>query len=166
MYIPTISILITGSEILDSRVPDTNSHLIIERVTRAGFAVRHTLSCGDNPETIATSITFLLERSDAVILSGGMGPTSDDLTREVVAELAGVSLELREEALKNLMALYASRGRAYDKSNDKQAMFPVGSEWFLILWVSAGFLIELSSGSARKPLIALAWGSRGASRHA
>jgi nicotinamide-nucleotide amidase len=85
-----------------------------------------------------------------------MGPTSDDLTREVVAELAGVGLELREDALKNLMALYASRGRAYDRANDKQAMFPVGSKMVPNpVGTAPGFLIELSSGPLRKPLVAL-----------
>jgi nicotinamide-nucleotide amidase len=156
MQTPVVSILITGSEILDGRVPDTNSHLIIDRFSQAGFSLRHTLSCGDDPAAITSSLSFLLASSDAVIVSGGMGPTSDDLTREVLAAMGGVGLELRQGALNELMALYASRGRTYDRANDKQAMFPVGSVAVKNpVGTAPGFLIELPSGTSRKPVVAL-----------
>ena len=151
-----ISILITGSEILDSRVPDTNSHLIIERLAQSGFVVRHTLSCGDESSAIIASLKFLFEHSDAVIMSGGMGPTSDDLTREVVAELCGVSLERNTEVLEHIKGIYVARGRKYDASNDKQALFPHGAHVIPnAVGTAPGFLIDVDFKEQRKSLVAL-----------
>ena len=120
----SISILITGSEVLDGRVADTNSHFIIQRCAAAGLSVAHTLSCTDDIERITQCLNFLTQHSNIVVVSGGLGPTSDDVTTEAIANFVDQKLELNEAALKHLEELFQTRKRPFDEANKKQAYFP------------------------------------------
>jgi len=148
-----IAILTIGSEILDGRVIDTNSNYIAQELQQHGIETALVLSCDDIQSEIVASLEFASNYADFLILSGGLGPTTDDLTREAVAQFTGVKLELSEEALTKIKALYASRKRVFDEGNRKQAYFPQGS---LILDNSLGsapgFLLH---ASGRKPIGAL-----------
>ena len=123
----SIGILITGSEILDGRVLDTNSHFLIQECEEQALPVRHTLSCGDVKSDIQECLHFLSARVDAIIVSGGLGPTSDDVTTEAMAEFCGEALALREEVLREIEELFRSRKRPMDPSNRKQAIFPISA---------------------------------------
>ena len=122
-----LSILAIGSEILDGRIQDTNSSLITQKLSAAGFSVVHALSCGDVLTEINSCIRFLHQVSDVIVVSGGLGPTDDDLTREAVATYAGVGTEIHQDLLEKLKDRFARRGIYFDPSNVKQAMTPSGA---------------------------------------
>lgn len=121
------SILSTGSEVLEGRVTDTNSVFLLERLAELGLPVEHVLSCADEMGSILQSLNFLAARSLIIIVSGGLGPTADDLTREAVAEFAGLELELNESLAQQLEKLYQAKGRVFDEVNKKQAYVPKGA---------------------------------------
>lgn len=149
-------ILITGSEILDGRVLDTNSHFLIQRLEEHGICVRHTLSCTDDVGDIGESLSFLYPRVDILIVSGGLGPTSDDVSSEAVAAFCGEALELREDVLRDIEQLFRSRKRTMDPSNRKQAMFPASA---VVLQnpvgTAPGFFIEPKDADKKKIIFVL-----------
>ncbi|MBN8549182.1 MAG: competence/damage-inducible protein A [Deltaproteobacteria bacterium] len=122
-----VSILCTGNEILDGRIEDSNSRYLISALANIGVSVRQILACRDEISSIRDSISYLFSDCDVLIISGGLGPTSDDLTREAVAAYLGKSLYLDSDALHDLQELYRRRKRHFDGSNTKQAQFPEGS---------------------------------------
>ena len=118
----------TGSELLDGRVQESNSRALISRLVDSGFVLSQMVVCDDLQESIVKALQFLSQISDAVIVSGGLGPTSDDLTREAISNLTGSRLELNQTALDRMKNMFAARRRKMDPSNIKQAMFPQGAE--------------------------------------
>jgi nicotinamide-nucleotide amidase len=142
-----VSILCTGSEILDGRIDDSNSRFLIQALEELGVHAGQILACRDDIASIRKSIEFLLSHSRLLIISGGLGPTSDDVTREAVAEFAGHPLYLDAQALTDLKDLYQRRKRNFDSSNTKQAQFPQGS---VVLknpvGTAAGFRLDAGAG--------------------
>jgi nicotinamide-nucleotide amidase len=120
----SVSILTIGSEILDGRVQDTNSQFIATELSKFGIKLNRILTCDDDLNEITSSLTFLAKQSSFIIVSGGLGPTTDDLTREGIALWAEKALIKNEDSLKRLEVLYAKRQRVLDPSNHKQALFP------------------------------------------
>ena len=82
-------IVAIGSELLLGQIVDTNSSWMAERLTNLGVNLFHKTIVGDNPKRMTEVLNLALDRSDIVITGGGLGPTQDDLTREVVAEVTG-----------------------------------------------------------------------------
>jgi nicotinamide-nucleotide amidase len=154
---PSISVLVTGSELLDGRANETNSHLIIQALAECGLAVEHVLSCDDQIQNIKSSLDFLRRCSDTVIVSGGLGPTSDDLTREAISEISSKELVLNRACLEHMEAFFMKRrGRAMDPSNQKQALFPAGCRIIPNpAGTAAGFAIEIDAAQRRCLVIAL-----------
>ncbi len=122
-----ISVLLTGSEVLDGRVQDTNANYIAKRFADVGLTLQNFLACDDQLGTIAECIDYLLGNARFLIISGGIGPTTDDLTREAVSEYTQKELVLDEEVLAALKARYEARKRVFDPTNTKQALFPKGA---------------------------------------
>ena len=85
-------IVAVGTELLLGQIVDTNSSWIGERLALAGIDCHRHTAVGDNRERMKVAFTEALDRSDAVIVTGGLGPTQDDITREVLAEVLGVDL--------------------------------------------------------------------------
>lgn len=123
----SVSILATGSELLDGRVVDTNSNYVAQTLSELGLKLRRVLVVDDDESELITGLGQLMEVSDVVITSGGLGPTSDDLTRDIVSKSFGVGLYEEPAGRRHLEEFYAKRGRVLDESNLKQAMLPVGS---------------------------------------
>ncbi len=123
-----VALLITGSEIMDGRVHDSNAHYAARRFSETGLHLQHILACDDRRSSIAQAIDFLLGDADIVLISGGIGPTTDDQTREAVAEYSGRELILDETVLTQLKENYQRRRHSFDQSNTKQALFPAGSQ--------------------------------------
>ena len=119
-----IAVLATGSELLDGRVADTNSQFIAGRLTDLGLMLKRTVTCGDDIASIQRSLEFLAAEASFIVVTGGLGPTTDDLTREALAEFAGQRLVVSESALQNLKDYYVKKRRTFDPSNTKQATFP------------------------------------------
>ncbi len=142
-----ISIITIGSELLDGRVLDTNANFACAELSKAGLAVAKIVTCDDKLEEIMATLNFVVENSDYVLLSGGLGPTSDDLTREAVANFAGVSLIDSAEALRDLEEFYKARKRNFDPSNLKQTKIPDGARVLRNLnGTAAGFLLKVKNG--------------------
>ena len=124
-----IEILCTGDEILTGKTINTNHVFIARRLVENGFSVCHGTVVGDDRAALTTAFVQAADRADAVIVNGGLGPTLDDLSQEVSADVAGVGLELHQPWLDRMAAWYRSRGREMPQNNRKQAMLPAGAEF-------------------------------------
>lgn len=121
------NILCVGTELLLGQIVDTNSQFIAEKLFDAGIESYEQRTIGDNEDRIKKSITELLANADALIITGGLGPTHDDITREVTASVMGVDLIL-DDAIKNHMqSFFVKRNREMPSSNIRQAMVPQGA---------------------------------------
>ena len=120
-------IIAIGTELLLGQIVDTNSSWMGEHLALAGIDSYYQTKVGDNLGRIVSSIRLGLERSDAVICCGGLGPTQDDITREAIAEVMGVKLVRNTEIAERIRALFASRGRTMANNNLRQADVPEGA---------------------------------------
>ena len=121
-------VIAVGTELLLGQIVDTNSSYIGEQLALAGIDSHFQTKVGDNGPRIREAIEQALERSDAVILCGGLGPTQDDITRETIAEVMGVELETRDDLVQKISAMFTQRGREMPANNLRQAQVPVGGE--------------------------------------
>jgi len=120
-------IVAIGSELLLGQIVDTNSAWMAQRLTALGVNLYFKSVVGDNPARMKEVITRAMERSDIVITSGGLGPTQDDLTREVVAEVTGRKLVQSAEMLEQVEAHFRRRRRAMTPNNIRQSYMPEGA---------------------------------------
>src|SRR5262249_35959705 len=119
-------VLAIGTELLLGQIVDTNSAWIGEQLAAAGVDTCEHRKVGDNLGRMVQCLEELLERADAVIVCGGLGPTPDDVTREAIAEVMGVELERRDDLVHDHAPLLSSRGRARPANNLRQADVPKG----------------------------------------
>jgi nicotinamide-nucleotide amidase len=123
----TAVILSTGDELTTGRVVDTNSAVIAERLHSAGIKVAAVLKVGDERERLIWAFEQARDLGDLIIGTGGLGPTADDLTAEMVAAFLGCRL-IQDEAVANgLIKRFEARGIAWTENNLKQALFPEGA---------------------------------------
>ena len=115
-----------GTELLLGQIVDTNSSWIGERLALIGIDSHFQTKVGDNAERMEFCIRQALGRSDAVICCGGLGPTQDDITREVIARVMGVELRRDPEVERRIVDLFKARGRVMTENNRRQADIPVG----------------------------------------
>ncbi|MCI9486215.1 MAG: competence/damage-inducible protein A [Lachnospiraceae bacterium] len=124
-----VEILAVGTELLLGNIANTNAQYLSRRCAALGFSVyRHTV-VGDNEGRMTESIRQALDRSDVVILTGGLGPTEDDMTKEVCAKVMGFSLEEDTRTRKRISGYFKSvRRKNVTENNWKQAVVPVGAQ--------------------------------------
>lgn len=120
-------ILSIGDELTSGQRVDTNSAWLSQRLGELGVPVAFHTTVADNHADIVQAFRIACERADLVVATGGLGPTADDLTRQAVAEMAGVDLVEDAGALAHLRALFAHRKREMPPNNLVQALFPRGS---------------------------------------
>lgn len=128
-------IVVTGTEVLTGRISDANGPWVSERLAERGVEVAHILVVGDRREDLEAALHFMAaERMDLIVTSGGLGPTADDLTAEVVGRFAGRELVLDEEMLARIAEILRGFARRFQvdeeamiEANRKQAMVPVGA---------------------------------------
>ncbi len=120
-------ILSTGDELTTGKVIDTNSTFIADRLFSVGVRVAAILKIGDDRAKLLWAFHQARDLGDLVIGTGGLGPTADDLTTELVAEFLGKKLILDEAVLAGLKQRFAARGFAWTENNLKQAQFPEGA---------------------------------------
>lgn len=125
--IQKVVILSTGDELTSGRVIDTNSAAIAERLFAMGIEVPIILKVGDNKDQLLWALRQAQALGDSVIGTGGLGPTSDDLTTEVVAEFLGCNLRQDERVARELQQRFKERRISWSANTLKQAMFPDGS---------------------------------------
>jgi nicotinamide-nucleotide amidase len=121
-------ILTIGDELLRGEIVDTNKSFLSERLLGLDVETRHHVSVCDDPEDMAEALRAAVARSDVVLVSGGLGPTRDDLTVEVLARTFGRKLVLHEPSLAAIRAFFARFGREMSENNAKQAWLPEGAE--------------------------------------
>jgi competence/damage-inducible protein CinA-like protein len=123
-----VEILSTGDELLTGQVVDTNSAWLMDKLWDLGVMVRRKTLVGDDREDLDAALRETCARADLVVMSGGLGPTEDDLTTERVAAVLGVPLELHEPSIEMLKRRFERFGRTMTPNNEKQARFPRGAE--------------------------------------
>ncbi len=122
------AIISIGDEILFGQTLDTNAHWISGELDTLGIRVFKRYSIGDTKEEILKTLKQAEEEADIVLITGGLGPTSDDLTKPCLVEYFNTHLVRNEEMLKNIQTLFAARGREMTKLNEAQADMPANSE--------------------------------------
>ncbi len=128
-------IVVTGTEVLTGRISDRNGPWVSERLAELGVDVAHILVVGDRPEDLEAALRFLAaEGMDLIVTSGGLGPTADDLTAEIVARFSGRELVLDEEMEEKIATILRGFARRFSfdeeavrEANRKQALIPEGA---------------------------------------
>ena len=119
-----IEIINIGDELLIGQVVNTNASWMGEQLSLAGFKVHQFTIIGDTREHILEALWRAGERSEVVLISGGIGPTKDDITKTTLCDFFGTRLVFNEEAYKDVEALFARRGYAVTELNRQQAYMP------------------------------------------
>ena len=120
-------VVAVGSELLTPAHIDTNSLFITERLNELGIELQGKSVAADDRATLKAIVADALRRSDLLVLTGGLGPTDDDLTRDVVADLIGRPLEYHPEIFEGIEKRFAARGLKTPEINRRQAMVPRGA---------------------------------------
>jgi len=123
----TAEILAVGTELLLGDTLNSNAQYLSKELAGLGVSVYHHSVVGDNPERLEKAFADAFSRADMVITSGGLGPTQDDLTKEIGAKYFGKKLVMDEDALKTLESFFTRTGRVMTENNRKQAMMPEGA---------------------------------------
>ena len=121
-------ILATGDEIRSGALIDSNSAYISQKLEETGISVVRHSCVGDDSDILTAILREIGNRTDICVVTGGLGPTSDDLTSESAAKAVGVELAINKKALSSVETFFKTRKRLYSSSNKKQAMLPKGSE--------------------------------------
>lgn len=122
----TAEILTIGDEILIGQITNTNSVWIAQQLNLSGIKVVHMASVGDEEQAIVKAFDDASERADFVFITGGLGPTKDDITKKIFAAYFNAELVMDEDVLKELDQYFTKRGRKLNDVNSKQAMLPRG----------------------------------------
>lgn len=147
-------IVVTGTELLTGLLADRNGPWVAQQLGARGVEVAHLLCVGDRAEDLEPALRFLADqRVDLIVTSGGLGPTADDLTAEVVARLAGVDLvldEAMEQRIAAILARFTHLSRfgadALRAANRKQAMVPQGADTVDPAGTAPGLVVPVHSG--------------------
>lgn len=126
---PTISsleILCVGTELLMGQIVNTNAAFLAKELSQIGIPSYYQTVVGDNPARLQKAVSEALVRSDAVILTGGLGPTADDITMEIAAKSVGIPLEFHVPSAEIIQAMFTRMDRPMAPNNLKQAMLPKG----------------------------------------
>lgn len=146
-------ILNVGTELLLGDIINTDGAFIARELAAIGYSSYHQSTVGDNPERLREAIRVALSRCDVLILTGGLGPTCDDITKVAVADEFGRKMYLDEGVLDEVKSYFAASGRVMTENNISQAMIPEGATIFHNKWGTA-------------PGIALAGEINGEAKHA
>ena len=120
-------IIAIGDELSSGVRLDTNSQWISQQLDLLGIQTAFHSTVGDDLEDMLAAFEIAADRVDLILTTGGLGPTADDLTRNIIAQLGGVELELNQNVLQHIKSMYQTRGREMPPNNEVQAWFPKGS---------------------------------------
>ncbi len=138
-----VEVLLIGNELLRGERRDAHLAFVGQAVQRAGVKVDECRAVGDTVDTIAAAVRERLPRTRVLVVTGGLGPTDDDVTREGIAEAVGAPLEFREDTWRQIEAFMSARGRTPTEANRRQAHFPRGAEILAnSLGTAPGFALE------------------------
>ncbi len=141
-------ILATGDEIRSGALVDSNSAYIAEKIEELGIKITRHNCVGDDENELTTILLELAERADIIVVTGGLGPTLDDLGREAAARAAGVSLQLDAKVLEKIESFFFSRQKTMPENNTKQALFPQGATILENpIGTAPGFSVKIGRGT-------------------
>ncbi len=146
-----IEIINIGSELMLGRVLNTHQQWLCRQLTDLGYTVARQLAVADESAPVQAAMRESLARADLIIVTGGLGPTSDDLTRDFIAGLLGVELAVNDEALARISHFFTSRNRPMPESTKVQALVPRGA---LVLMnahgTAPGLILSVAAGKFRE----------------
>ena len=143
----TAEIIAIGSELLLGQIIDTNTSYIASRLQEIGLETAFQTMVGDNPQRMIPVIRRALQRSRVIITTGGIGPTEDDLTREIVAEVCGKKLVFHPKLYRLIKSFFDRAGFVMAANNRKQAYLPAGARLIPnLLGTAPGFILETETG--------------------
>ena len=119
-------IITVGTELLLGDILNENSRFLSQELAVYGIQLHYQSTVGDNVARLGELLSLAMGRSDLIVLTGGLGPTPDDVTRETVADALSLPLELHEESWRRIQEYFQSTGREMTENNKKQAMLPKG----------------------------------------
>lgn len=122
-----VEIVSTGTELLLGQIVNTNAPYLARKLNEIGYDAVYQSTVGDNRRRMAQVLSIAMERADIVITSGGLGPTQGDITKEVAADLLGLSMELHEESVGHIRSFFERRRLTMTENNLRQAMMPAGA---------------------------------------
>ena len=147
----TAETLCIGTEILLGNIVNTNAAYLAAEYAKLGISSYYQTVVGDNAERIKECVSTALGRSDLLVISGGLGPTQDDITKDVVSEMLGRKMNIDETSLKNIKLYFDRRGKKMSANNKRQAMIPEGARIFdNNNGLAPGVLISLNGKEAAK----------------
>lgn len=120
-----IAVLTTGDELLNGELADTNTGAIATTLSRFGYRLRCSLSVPDQEKEIVAALRYLTQHMQVVIVTGGLGSTTDDLTARAAARATGQALAINERALEMVHDWFRSRDRQMEPANERQALLPI-----------------------------------------
>lgn len=120
----TCEIISVGTELLLGDILNTDAQFLSQELAKLGLSVLHQSTVGDNHDRLYELLEQAAQRSDIIILSGGLGPTPDDITKEVACEFFSKDLTLHEESLRRMSSYFTAKGLVMPETNKKQAMLP------------------------------------------
>jgi nicotinamide-nucleotide amidase len=123
-----VEIITIGDEILYGQTLDTNSHWISGEMDKLGFKVVRKTTVGDNEEVILNALKEAEIRAQLIMITGGLGPTNDDLTKPCLAKYFNMEMEINQDVLEDVTSFLKSKGREVTAPNRKQAIVPVGAK--------------------------------------
>jgi nicotinamide-nucleotide amidase len=146
-----IEIVNTGSELMLGRVLNTHQQWLCRRLADLGHVVTRQVAVADSGSAIQQAVREALGRADLVITTGGLGPTSDDITRELIAELLGRKLVQRAEVMAHIENFFARRGRTRPVRTEVETFVPEGAEFFLNQFGTApGLALRVGAAASGK----------------
>ncbi|MGM0601710.1 MAG: competence/damage-inducible protein A [Bacillota bacterium] len=123
-----VSIIVTGSEILYGKVQDTNSTFLAQKLTDIGLKIKNIIVCSDEKADIKEKIKFAIKSSDLIFITGGLGPTEDDLTKDALAEAVNINLEFSDRLAERLYSFFKKSSSKMTENNLRQAYLPENAE--------------------------------------
>lgn len=121
-------IVSTGTELLLGETLNTSAHYLTGKLSSLGIEVDYHTTVGDNPQRLEQILRQAIDRADLVVTTGGLGPTVDDLTKELVAKVLDLKMEIDALSLEQIKQFFSRRKALMPASNEKQAFFPIGSK--------------------------------------
>jgi nicotinamide-nucleotide amidase len=144
----TAEVVAIGSELLLGQIIDTNTSYLAARFQELGIEVRYSTQVGDDPRRMAEVLSRALKRSRIIITTGGIGPTEDDLTREVIARVTGRKLVFHPKLLRIIQGYFDLAGFVMAPNNRKQAHIPTGAQTLPNpIGTAPGFILETEKGN-------------------
>ncbi len=136
-------IISVGAEVISGDVSNTDASYLSQRLSRLGIRVTRHVAVDDRPESISEALAAAVARSPLIVFTGGLGPTADDMTKEVVCKSVGLELEENDASMKRLLQYFENKGEEMPHINRKQAMFPADAIVFENpIGTADGFAIE------------------------